>query len=152
MGNPIWMGKAGLVLVVFGVLLFQAWNSQRRTHNAPRVWLEKEQCTVRRGGALDPIWGSQDVVGESGDPELVELPADFSSRIKMVWVHKNVWGLPVQASSSIKCVSSLPVLVDFLWWPPFFPHPCDLRVHPTWQVWVPTSNAPCSPPLLCLFR
>ncbi|XP_059523330.1 leukocyte immunoglobulin-like receptor subfamily A member 6 [Myotis daubentonii] len=36
-GNPVRMGVVGLVLVVLGVLLFLAQNSQRRTHNATRV-------------------------------------------------------------------------------------------------------------------
>ncbi|KAK1329716.1 hypothetical protein QTO34_009899 [Cnephaeus nilssonii] len=36
-GNSIRMGVAGLVLVVLGVLLFEAQNSLRRTHDAART-------------------------------------------------------------------------------------------------------------------
>ncbi|KAM7060147.1 leukocyte immunoglobulin-like receptor subfamily A member 5 [Molossus nigricans] len=49
------MGVAGLVLVVLGVLLFQAVTSQSRTHDAARRRTQQEQWTVPRGGALEPI-------------------------------------------------------------------------------------------------
>ncbi|ELK28100.1 Leukocyte immunoglobulin-like receptor subfamily A member 5 [Myotis davidii] len=53
--NLIRMGVAGLVLVVLGVLLFQAQNETRRTGDAARMGTQRQQCTVQSGGALEPI-------------------------------------------------------------------------------------------------
>ncbi|XP_036130837.1 leukocyte immunoglobulin-like receptor subfamily A member 5 [Molossus molossus] len=44
--NLVRMGVAGLVLVVLGVLLFQAQTSQSRTHDAARRRTQQEQWTV----------------------------------------------------------------------------------------------------------
>ncbi|KAM7059999.1 leukocyte immunoglobulin-like receptor subfamily A member 5, partial [Molossus nigricans] len=53
--NLIRMGVAGLVLVVLGVMLFQAQTSQSETHDAARRRTQQEQWTVQKGGALEPI-------------------------------------------------------------------------------------------------
>ncbi|KAM7060069.1 leukocyte immunoglobulin-like receptor subfamily A member 5 [Molossus nigricans] len=53
--NLIQMGVAGLVLVVLGVLLFQAQTGHRRTHDAAGRRAQQGQGTVQRGGALEPI-------------------------------------------------------------------------------------------------
>ncbi|XP_054566352.1 leukocyte immunoglobulin-like receptor subfamily A member 6 [Eptesicus fuscus] len=53
--NLIRMGVAGLVLVVLGVLLFQARNDTRKTHDAARMGTQRQQHTVQSGGALEPI-------------------------------------------------------------------------------------------------
>uniref|UniRef100_A0A671EQ54 Ig-like domain-containing protein n=1 Tax=Rhinolophus ferrumequinum TaxID=59479 RepID=A0A671EQ54_RHIFE len=41
MGNVTRMGVAGLILVVLGMLLFEAWHSQRRTHSAARTGTQR---------------------------------------------------------------------------------------------------------------
>lgn len=56
MENSIRMGVAGLVLVVLGVLFFEAQNSLRRTQDtAARMWTQREQCAIQKGGDLEPI-------------------------------------------------------------------------------------------------
>ncbi|XP_053512659.1 leukocyte immunoglobulin-like receptor subfamily A member 6 isoform X2 [Artibeus jamaicensis] len=54
-GNLIRMGVAALVLVVLGVLLFQARDSERSVSNAARTCAQRGQGTVQNVGAVEPI-------------------------------------------------------------------------------------------------
>ncbi|XP_054566340.1 leukocyte immunoglobulin-like receptor subfamily A member 5 isoform X4 [Eptesicus fuscus] len=53
--NLIRMGLAGLVLVVLGVLLFQAGNDTRKTHDAARMGTRRQQHTIQSGEGLETI-------------------------------------------------------------------------------------------------
>ncbi|XP_053770878.1 leukocyte immunoglobulin-like receptor subfamily A member 6 isoform X3 [Desmodus rotundus] len=53
--NLICMAVAVLVLVVLGVLLFQARDSERMAQAAARMWTQRGQGMVQRGGAVEPI-------------------------------------------------------------------------------------------------
>ncbi|KAK1329719.1 hypothetical protein QTO34_009902 [Cnephaeus nilssonii] len=53
--NLIRMGVAGLILVMLGLLLFEAQNNPIRTLDVARMRTQREQCTVQSGGALEPI-------------------------------------------------------------------------------------------------
>ncbi|XP_070257937.1 leukocyte immunoglobulin-like receptor subfamily A member 6 isoform X2 [Myotis yumanensis] len=49
------MGVSGLILVVLGVLLFQARNDTRRACDATRMWPQRQQRIVQSGGVLEAI-------------------------------------------------------------------------------------------------
>ncbi|XP_074172083.1 leukocyte immunoglobulin-like receptor subfamily A member 5 isoform X4 [Rhinolophus sinicus] len=64
-GNLIRMGVAGLILVILGMLLFEAWHSQRRTHSAARTGTQKRP-TIKSTNhiiGLDPHLCSPSISG-----------------------------------------------------------------------------------------